>query len=95
MSKHLKCGAVSAVVLGSAFATVAFAKSVPPKAPQKISAVVISGVRKSLRTAQSLKEHSIMVEDAIVSQDIGKFPDNSTAGALQRVTGVQIKRDAD
>ena len=95
MNKHVKYGAWSAVALGSAFATVAFAKSVPPKATQKISAVVISGVRKSLRTAQSLKEHSFMVEDAIVAQDIGKFPDNSTAGALQRVTGVQIKRDAD
>lgn len=94
MIKQFKYGTLPIVAMGSALATVAFAKTPPPKVPE-LHEVVVSGVRESLQTAQAIKRKSIMVEDAIVAQDIGKFPDNSTAGALQRVTGVQIKRDAD
>lgn len=95
MTKNFKYGTLPIVAMGSAFATGAFAKSGPPPGTHRLAEVVVSGVRESLQTAQSIKRKSIMVEDAIVAQDIGKFPDNSTAGALQRVTGVQIKRDAD
>ena len=32
--------------------------------------------------------------DVITAEDVGKFPDKNVAEALQRVTGVQITRDA-
>ena len=61
----------------------------------KLSEVVVTGVRESVESEQAIKENSLQVQDSIVAEDIGKFPDNSTADALQRVPGVQIRRDAD
>ena len=55
-----------------------------------LSGVVVSPIRASLESAQSIKRNSRMVVDSIVAEDIGKLPDNSVADALQRVTGVQV-----
>jgi iron complex outermembrane recepter protein len=52
--------------------------------------VVSSSLMDSLKSAQSIKQNSKMIVDSIVSEDIGKLPDNSVADALQRVTGVQV-----
>jgi iron complex outermembrane recepter protein len=51
--------------------------------------VQVRGVRESLMNAIALKQSTIQVVDAIVAEDIGKFPDNNLVEALQRVTGVQ------
>ncbi|WMJ68234.1 TonB-dependent receptor [Stenotrophomonas sp. 24(2023)] len=55
-----------------------------------LDTVVVTALRQSLQTAQSMKQEAEMVVDSIVAEDIGKLPDNSVADALQRVTGVQI-----
>jgi TonB-dependent receptor len=52
--------------------------------------IVVTALRQSLQTAQTIKQDSDMIVDSIVAEDIGKLPDNSVADALQRVTGVQI-----
>jgi iron complex outermembrane recepter protein len=52
--------------------------------------VVTSSLLESLKNAQFIKQNSKMIVDSIVSEDIGKLPDNSVADALQRVTGVQV-----
>jgi TonB-dependent receptor len=52
--------------------------------------VVVSGIRHSLETAAEVKRESTQVVDSIVAEDIGKFPDPTTAGALQRIPGVQV-----
>ena len=54
--------------------------------------IVVTGIRSSLRSAQSLKENAVAVTDSIVAEDIGKLPDNTVSDALQRVTGVQVAR---
>lgn len=56
--------------------------------------VVVTGVRASLQSAESIKRNSDNVVDSIVAEDIGKFPDNSLADSLQRITGVQVFRNA-
>jgi TonB-dependent receptor len=56
-------------------------------------AVVVSGKRASLASAQDIKRDSIGIVDAVVAEDIGKLPDTNVTDALQRVTGVQILRD--
>lgn len=56
--------------------------------------IVVTGVRASLASAQSIKERSIQIVDSIVAEDIGKLPDNTVSDALQRVTGVQVNRGA-
>lgn len=52
--------------------------------------IVVVGIRSSLERAQDIKRTSSNVVDAIVADDIGKFPDNTVAAALQRVPGIQV-----
>jgi iron complex outermembrane recepter protein len=58
----------------------------------KLDEFVVSGVRASLIDAQEIKVNSPQFVDAIVAEDIGKFPDLTVADALQRVPGVQVAR---
>ncbi|WP_372015221.1 TonB-dependent receptor [Pseudoxanthomonas sp. 10H] len=51
--------------------------------------IEVRGVRASMMGALELKQGSMQIVDAIVAEDIGKFPDNNLVEALQRVTGVQ------
>jgi TonB-dependent receptor len=55
---------------------------------------VVTGLRASLMTAQDFKANASEFVDSVVAQDIGKFPDNTVADALQHVTGVQVSRSA-
>lgn len=54
-----------------------------------IEVIQVTGIRGSLNKSISMKKESMQVVDAIVAEDIGKFPDNNVVEALQRVTGVQ------
>ncbi|NQE61310.1 TonB-dependent receptor [Caulobacter sp. RHG1] len=55
--------------------------------------VVTGGFANSLARALSDKRKAANVVDAISAEDIGKFPSNNIAEALQRVPGVAITRD--
>lgn len=63
---------------------------VDPAAPDDEDIIVVSGIRASLSQAAEIKRNSDVVVDSIVAEDIGKFPDTTTAAALQRVPGVQV-----
>lgn len=52
--------------------------------------IQIQGIRGSLNKAVELKRQNVQVVEAIIAEDIGKFPDNNVVEALQRVTGVQV-----
>ncbi|WP_419809798.1 TonB-dependent receptor [Sphingomonas sp.] len=54
--------------------------------------VVVTGLRRSLESAQQIKRTSDGIVDAIVAQDIGKLPDTFASSALQRVAGVNVTR---
>ncbi len=60
----------------------------------KGTVITVTGVRKAVETAQTIKRESDQVVDAIVADDIGKFPDKNVAEILGRVTGVQTVRDS-
>jgi TonB-dependent receptor len=64
------------------------------KSENASQAIVVTGLRKSLATAQSIKRNSEALVDSIVAEDIGKLPDNTVSDALQRVTGVQVQHSA-
>jgi iron complex outermembrane receptor protein len=67
-----------------------------PAADENIaSEIVVTGVRQSLRSAQQLKRTSDSIIDAVVSEDIGKVPDNTGAEVLARLPGIQIVRRLD
>ncbi|MGR6330316.1 TonB-dependent receptor [Sphingomonas sp. XXL09] len=54
--------------------------------------VVVTGLRRSLESAQAIKRTSDGIVDAVVAQDIGKLPDTFASSALQRVAGVAVTR---
>ena len=62
--------------------------------PTERNAIVVTGIRQSLRSAQNQKRNSDTVVDVITAQDIGALPDRSVTEALQRVPGVSINRFA-
>ena len=57
--------------------------------------IVVTGIRQSLSSAQNLKRNSDAIVDALVAEDIGKFPDNNASEAIARITGVQVTRYLD
>lgn len=62
----------------------------PPRAAAEIEEIVVTGIRQSLTKAADIKRESLQIVDAIVAEDIGKFPDNNVVEALQRVSGIQV-----
>lgn len=58
--------------------------------PEDVEVIEVSGIRASLNKAINIKRQNLQIVDAIVAEDIGKFPDNNVVEALQRVTGVQV-----
>lgn len=56
--------------------------------------IVVTGFRRSLEAALNVKRESVAAVDAIVAEDIAKFPDQNLAESLQRIPGITIQRDA-
>ncbi|WP_417464536.1 TonB-dependent receptor [Kordiimonas sp.] len=63
------------------------------KKPNELEEIVVKGVRLSIKESLDIKRNATNIVDAIVAEDIGKFPDENLAEALQRVTGVTITRN--
>jgi len=79
--------------LSAAFmAMPAAAQTTGPKAPDEVEEIVVTGFRASLEQALDIKRSNSGVVDAIVAEDIGKFPDTNLAESLQRIPGVAIDR---
>ncbi|WP_443751333.1 TonB-dependent receptor [Asticcacaulis solisilvae] len=60
--------------------------------PSDSNVVVVTGLRKSLQSAITIKKNASGVVDAINAEDIGKFPDTNLAESIQRIPGVTIDR---
>ncbi|WP_236701734.1 MULTISPECIES: TonB-dependent receptor [unclassified Sphingomonas] len=56
--------------------------------------IVVTGIRGAQRRAVNLKRDAASVTDSISAEDIGKLPDVTISDSLQRIPGVQIRRDA-
>ena len=52
--------------------------------------VIVTGVKYSMTEAVEVKRNSMEIVDAIVAEDLGKFPDNNVVEAMQRIPGVQV-----
>ncbi len=57
---------------------------------EAVEVIEVKGIRSSLNKALNVKRNTDQIVDAIVAEDIGKFPDNNVVESLQRVTGVQV-----
>ncbi|HEY4881976.1 MAG TPA: hypothetical protein VIH80_07330, partial [Steroidobacteraceae bacterium] len=79
-------GMAASIVTGVAFGQTT--PATPPAAdqPESLETIIITGVRASVKSAEDIKKNSDQVVDSIVSEDIGKLPDNNVIEALQHVT---------
>jgi iron complex outermembrane receptor protein len=61
---------------------------------QKVDTVVVTGIRRGIEDAISLKQGSNSIVEAISAEDIGKLPDNSIAESIARLPGLAAQRVA-
>ena len=60
--------------------------------PQSLETVVVTGIRKGIEDAISVKRNNDSIVEAISAEDIGKLPDTTIAEALARLPGVTAQR---
>lgn len=94
---HLMLGASAAALALTAQQALAQEAAPQAAAPEAAAdgapaAIVVTGIRASLKSSLNIKRQGIGVIDAISAEDIGKFPDTNLAESLQRITGVSIDR---
>lgn len=82
---------VNAVTAGCLVALLA-AGSV--QAQQQLETVVVTGIRKGIEDAISVKKNKDSIVEAISAEDIGKLPDSSIAESIARLPGVTAQRVA-
>ena len=100
MANHIRSfsrGTLALSVSASALALLLAGAANAQEAPSDDSAaaeeeVVVSGFRSSLSQALEVKRSTTSMVDAIVAEDIAKFPDQNLAESLQRIPGVAIER---
>ncbi len=96
LPKGVRLSVVSLAALSVACAAPAWAQADQPAPPAEDAAaadIVVTGFRQSLGAAINLKRQSVSAVDAIVAEDIAKFPDQNLAESLQRIPGISIQRD--
>jgi iron complex outermembrane receptor protein len=95
-TKFLSAVSLSVLAIGSAQAQdAAPEQAAAEEAPaDEGEAIVVTGFRASLEAALNVKRDSVSAVDAIVAEDIAKFPDQNLAESLQRIPGISISRDA-
>ncbi len=57
-----------------------------------VQTVVVSGIRRGIEAAISIKRNSSSIVEAISAEDIGKLPDSSVAESIARLPGVTAQR---
>ncbi|WP_282296610.1 TonB-dependent receptor [Stenotrophomonas sp. PS02289] len=83
-----------ALSIGLALGGAALAQEQTGTAATELDTVTVTGYRASVEKALDIKRGESGVVDAIVAEDIGKFPDLNLAESLQRIPGVVITREA-
>lgn len=86
---------ISPVAVGCTLLIVAAAAQAQQQQPQtqQLETVTVTGIRKGIEAAISIKKNSDSIVDAISAEDIGKLPDNSVAESISRLPGVAVQRN--
>lgn len=64
------------------------------KEGDELTVITVVGVRESQIRAIEIKRQAPGIQDSISAESIGQLPDVTITDALQRITGVQVNRDA-
>jgi TonB-dependent receptor len=60
--------------------------------PVELEAVIVTGTRAALIESRDLKRNAGIVQDSIVAEDLGRFPDANVADSLSHIPGITISR---
>lgn len=90
----LMLGRVSLLALTLGAASAQAQQAAATDTPAEADEIVVTSFRESLGAALDIKRNSVAAVDAIVAEDIAKFPDQNLAESLQRIPGISIQRDA-
>jgi len=63
-----------------------------PEAAAGVQQVQVTGIRRGIEAAISIKKNSSSIVEAISAEDIGKLPDASVAESISRLPGVTTQR---
>jgi iron complex outermembrane recepter protein len=82
----------------AAACTIAFMAGAMPAfaqtpAPAQVETITITGIRKGIEDAISVKKNSDSIVEAISAEDIGKLPDTTVAESISRLPGVAAQRN--
>ncbi|MDV3467204.1 TonB-dependent receptor [Stenotrophomonas sp. C3(2023)] len=83
-----------ALSIGLALSAAANAQDASGQSATDLDTITVTGYRASVEKALDIKRGEAGVVDAIVAEDVGKFPDLNLAESLQRIPGVVITREA-
>ncbi len=61
---------------------------------ETLDEITVTGIRAAQQRAIDIKRNASQIVDSISAEDIGKLPDVTISDSLQRVPGVQIRREA-
>ncbi|MGJ4803884.1 TonB-dependent receptor [Luteimonas sp. SDU82] len=70
------------------------ATPVPQSDTAELDTIVVTGIRRGIESAISVKRDSTSIVEAISAEDIGKLPDVSIAESLARLPGLSAQRVA-
>ena len=80
---------LTATAVGAALLVTAFAAQA-----QDAQTVTVTGIRKGIEDAISVKRNADSIVEAISAEDIGKLPDASVAESISRLPGITSQRSA-
>ena len=70
------------------------AKAKASAKPASLDTVVVTGIRRGIEDAISVKQNSTSIVEAISAEDIGKLPDVSIGESIARLPGLAAQRVA-
>jgi iron complex outermembrane recepter protein len=85
---------ISPVAIGCTLLIAATGAMAQQQQPQQLETVTVTGIRKGIEDAISVKRNSDSIVEAISAEDIGKLPDTSIAESIARLPGVAAQRNA-
>jgi TonB-dependent receptor len=90
MSLCYKYKQVPVAIFGVAFGAASWAQT--PAGSETLEEIVVTGTRAALAESLQRKKAAQLVQDSIVAEDLGRFPDDNVADSLSHITGITLQR---
>lgn len=81
--------ALLGVACGATFGATALAQE---EQSERLEEIVVTGTRAALIQSLDRKREAQVVQDSIVAEDLGRFPDDNVADSLSHITGITLQR---